>query len=118
MAHEPVDPRGVGPVGFHRHHAESVVPDQFLGDPGPHVIELGRAMGGLAEQDHPGAADPLEERGQVGALDVREWMGALPDQGGEQVGVRVGHPLAPQAECGSATRCWRFISRTRCLPKK
>src|SRR5207248_9527632 len=64
----------VRPVALHGDRRELVALDQPARDRGPPAIELGRAMGGLSEQNEAAVADPLQKGLEVGFR--AEWVDA------------------------------------------
>ena len=60
MAHIPVDPGGIRPVGFHRHDVEPEMLDEMAGNRRPRPVELAAAMGRLAQKHQIGIAEAGE----------------------------------------------------------
>ncbi len=70
MAHVVVDAGSIRPVSLCCHDIKALVFDQPLGDACPHAVEFRRPVAGFAKQNHTCVPNPLQERFQVGVLQV------------------------------------------------
>jgi hypothetical protein len=64
-AHEAVHPVGIGPVAFNRHRVEAVLLDQVLRDAGTEMVEVVGAVRCLAEHEHAGRQQPIDDARDV-----------------------------------------------------
>ena len=79
--HVAPDAGGVGPVALDRHTREPLLHDQPSRYPGPFAVELVGAVAGLAEQDHAGVADQLQQHIMLSRA-ARQLVGIAPDRPG------------------------------------
>ena len=70
-----VESSGVGPIGLGGDDREASVLDQLPGDPRPHAVELRRPVGRLTDEHEAAPADPVQERGEIGIVQLRERLG-------------------------------------------
>ena len=82
-----VDTRRIGPVGLDRDDGEAVLLDQSTGDRRSGPVELGRAVGRLAEEYDIGIAEAVEEGAKLlRSLRRRQRFKMRPQRLGQLVG--------------------------------
>ena len=78
-----VHPGGVGPIRLDGDQRKAFAGNELPGDPIPHPVELGAAVGGLAKEHDPRPADPLQQSAEIGIGDARERLGGLSQEPGD-----------------------------------
>ncbi len=64
-AHETIDSRGVGPIGFDGNDIEPMMLDQPARDGCPGTIEFGGAVGRLSEENELGIRETIERASEI-----------------------------------------------------
>ena len=86
-----VDGRRVRPVRLDGDNAKAVPLDQPFRDCGTGAIEFGRAVAGLAEQDHARVGEAIEDVPEGRIVDVRQRLGRSADQLRQQLQLDIKH---------------------------